>query len=44
MGEEGCGDRTDSCVALHFQDFDAFGDGGTGVVDYVDHCLGGEGR
>lgn len=29
----------DSGRGFAFEDFDAFGDGGSGVVDYVDHGL-----
>ena len=39
-GEGGGGGwYTDFGVALHFEDFDALGDGGAGVVYYVDHGL-----
>lgn len=33
--------RTDSGGAVHFEDVDAFGDGGAGVVDDIEHGLGG---
>jgi hypothetical protein len=35
------GRRTDSGCAVHFEDVDAFGDGGAGVVDDVEHGLCG---
>jgi len=39
LSEEG---RTDFGVALHLQHLDALGDGGAGVVNDVDHGLGGK--
>ena len=32
--------RTDFGGAVHFEDVDAFGDGGAGVVDDIEHGLG----
>lgn len=33
--------HTDFGGAVHFEDVDAFGDGGAGVVDDIEHGLGG---
>ena len=44
--EDGDGRRrrghTDFGGAVHFEDVDAFGDGGAGVVDDIEHGLGGD--
>ena len=40
-GRGGVG-RTDFGGAVHFEDVDAFGDGGAGVVDDIEHGLEGD--
>jgi hypothetical protein len=39
LGKGGSG-HTDFGGAVHFEDVDAFGDGGAGVVDDIEHGLG----